>query len=199
MKSNLLLKSCFFYLFCMISMSLGAQEKVIRLNNPSFEDEPADATVPMGWFPCERGTTPDILPGFWGVYEEASEGETYMGLITRPNGSHESVTQRLSAPLVKDWCYNFSIDIAHSDVYADFNEPVKFRVYIGNSKCKKSQLIYESELIDFTEWETIKIDFKPNKKAKFILFEAYNPTKGKFPAGNVLLDNISPIRICSKV
>jgi len=50
----------------------------IFLNNPSFEDTPSDATTPMGWFECEEYTTPDILPGYWGVYDEAVEGETYV-------------------------------------------------------------------------------------------------------------------------
>ena len=33
----------------------------IYLENASFEGSPQDATVPIGWHPCEAGTTPDIL------------------------------------------------------------------------------------------------------------------------------------------
>lgn len=55
----------------------------IQFFNPSFEGEPRDAITPLGWIGCEDGTTPDILPGPWGVYLPASEGQTYMGLIVR--------------------------------------------------------------------------------------------------------------------
>ena len=76
-----------------------SQEKTVWLNNASFEGVPQDATTPSGWQECELGTTPDILPGFWNVYTEASDGETFIGLITRDDGSFESIGQRLSSPL----------------------------------------------------------------------------------------------------
>ena len=44
--------------------------------------------------PCEDFTTPDILPGFWGEYNEANHGETYVGMITRANGTYESIGKR---------------------------------------------------------------------------------------------------------
>ena len=75
----------------LLPIALSSQ---IYLTNASFEGEPQDATVPTGWFACELGTTPDILPGFWGVYSESSEGETYLGLITREDGTFESIGQR---------------------------------------------------------------------------------------------------------
>jgi hypothetical protein len=59
----------------LLSLSLKAQ--TIELFNPSFEEEAQDATTPQGWSACKEGTTPDILPGFWGVYTMPSDGETY--------------------------------------------------------------------------------------------------------------------------
>lgn len=38
----------------------------ITVINPSFEDEPSDATTPQGWSACDDMTTPDIFPGYWG-------------------------------------------------------------------------------------------------------------------------------------
>ena len=56
----------FFCAFCaFISIALLAQD--IWLENASFEDEPQDATMPQGWRGWKKGTTPDILPGSWGV------------------------------------------------------------------------------------------------------------------------------------
>ena len=109
---------CFLPMFCQI-----------RVVNPGFEDQPSDATVPKGWLPCEDGTTPDILPGFWGEYGDASQGRTFVGLITRENSTFESIGQRLSSPLTAGECYRFSIDLARGAVYAGFNQPIKFSFF----------------------------------------------------------------------
>ena len=98
-----------------VQSSLSGQ---IFLDNASFEGEPQDATTPVGWLPCERGTTPDILPGPWGVYQEASDGDTYVGLITRDDGTWESIGQRLKQTLQPKDCYTFFLDLAHSNTYA---------------------------------------------------------------------------------
>jgi hypothetical protein len=175
--------------------SLSAQ---ITLNNPSFEDEPSDATVPMGWFPCAPNTTPDILPGFWGVYSEASEGETYLGLITRYDGSYESIGQRFSERLDDETCYSFKIDLAQSLSYAGYNEPLKIRIWVSNRKCKKEELIFESPFIEHSEWQTYEVEFTPKIKAKYILIEAYYTEGRIMRTGNILLDNITPLIACTK-
>src|SRR5689334_15278944 len=65
-------------LFLSLCLSLRLFSQVIELFNPSFEDTPQDATMPQGWTGCKEGTTPDILPGFWGVYTPPSDGQTYV-------------------------------------------------------------------------------------------------------------------------
>ena len=81
--------SRFLLLICLFPLVAFSQKQAnpIYWQNASFEGEPQDATVPIGWLACEPFTTPDILPGFWGIFQEASEGETYVGLITRENGT----------------------------------------------------------------------------------------------------------------
>ena len=54
----------------------------ITVINESFEGEPADATMPQGWMGCQEGTTPDILPGYWGVYTHPADGDTYLGPVS---------------------------------------------------------------------------------------------------------------------
>ena len=78
MKYKLLLLASLF-----ITLNLQAQ---VKIDNSSFEGTPRDAEMPNGWHSCNPGTTPDILPGSWGVVNEASDGNTFMGLITRDNG-----------------------------------------------------------------------------------------------------------------
>ncbi len=170
----------------------------IFLNNPSFEDTPSDATTPMGWFECEEYTTPDILPGYWGVYEEAVEGETYVGMITRENSTFESIGQRVSETMKEGYCYEFNIDLAHSNSYSGYNKPIKLRIYTANNKCDDQQLIFESPVIEDEEWQRFKIQFTAEKDYRYLLFEAFHK-EGWFKwKGNILMDNITPIIHCSK-
>ncbi len=183
---------CFFF----FSIGLIAQ---ITLENPSFEGDAQDATVPIGWHPCAKGTTPDILPGFWGVYTEPSEGETFLGLISREDGSFESIGQQLSQPLEKA-CYTFSIDLAYSRSYSGYNMPLQLKIWGGKTKCAKSQLLVETEFIEHDDWKTYDLSFIVKKKnINYIIFEA-QPAPGVFFAykGNILIDNCSVIKQCDR-
>lgn len=183
----------FFYL-CFSSFALHAQ---IALDNGSFEGTPQDATLPQGWFGCEMGTTPDILPGVWGVILEPSNGDTYIGLITREDGSFESIGQRLAEPLEKNLCYSFSIDLSRSKTYAGYNFPVKIRVYGGTKKCQKKQLLYSSPTISHDDWETYDVKFTPKKNFNYIIIEAYFADGLLFKYnGNVLIDGVTPLIPC---
>lgn len=177
-----------------ITSQLNAQ---VKLNNPGFEDEPSDARTPMGWFNCERGTTPDILPGVYGIYQEADEGDTYVGIITRADGSFESIGQRLSAKLTKEKCYYFQLSLAQAEQYVGYEEPLKLRIWLGSKKCAKDQMIFESPFIDELDWKNFTVKFIPEKTAKYIIIEAYHPGSGK--KGHILLDNMTYILPCMKV
>ncbi|MBK7335108.1 MAG: carbohydrate binding domain-containing protein [Saprospirales bacterium] len=174
---------------------LSAQTYLI---NPSFEgDEPQDATVPAGWHACKEGTTPDILPGVWGVYQEASEGETYVGLITRSDGTWESIGQRLSTPLKAKECYSFSLDLCRAITYAGYNNPIKLRIWGGSEKCVKTQLLAESKFISHTDWETYTYQFVPKGTLHYIILEAFYTEGNTFShQGNIMIDHIRPIKVC---
>ncbi len=170
----------------------------IRLENASFEGEPQDATVPIGWIPCEIGTTPDILPGPWGVYQEASDGETFMGLISRADGTFESVGQRLSQSLEKGECYSLNMDLAKSNTYTGYNNSLKIRIWGSFNRCQKAELLYESPLVGHTDWENYSFSFMPKFNYHYIIIEAYAP-KNKSAKGNILIDNLSLIVPCKRV
>ncbi|MEP6647501.1 MAG: hypothetical protein ABJC12_10470, partial [Saprospiraceae bacterium] len=152
--------------------SFAVSGQYIELSNASFEGEPSDATIPQGWMICKEGTTPDILPGAWGVYNKASDGDTYLGLITRQNSSWESIGQRLTATLEKGKCYSWSMDLAHSDTYSGYANPLRLRVWASKLKCQKDQLIYESPLIEHGEWKSYAFKFTPDADYRYILLEA---------------------------
>lgn len=168
----------------------------IYLQNASFEGKAQDATVPVGWHPCELGTTPDILPGPWNVYQESSAGETYVGLITRDDGSWESIGQRLRRPIKSNDCYSFSIDLAHSRTYSGYNRPIRLRVWGCQTRCSKDQLLLETDLIRNLDWETFEIEFYAKKTINYIVLEAYCEGTGPKCRGNILIDNITPLKQC---
>ncbi|MBR9922697.1 MAG: hypothetical protein GYB31_17845 [Bacteroidetes bacterium] len=168
------------------------------LVNPSFEGTPQDAETPVGWFECAAYTTPDILPGYWGVYTEASDGETYIGLITREDGTYESIGQRLSQPLKAKECYEFSLDLAMSKTYAGYGNPLKIRIWGSYDKCGKAQLLAESVLIEHGYWKTYLFSFSAKSQINYIVIEAFHK-EGRFSyQGNVLVDNIKSIEVCDR-
>ena len=168
------------------------------LSNGSFEGlKPQDATMPIGWLPCKLGTTPDILPGPWGVIKEPSEGETYLGLITRADNSWESITQRLEQPLQANKCYRLKLDLAYSIRYPMHNKPIKLRVYGSQEKCADPVLLIETDLIDHVDWEAYDFLFRTEAVFNFLIFEACFPD-GEPIGGNILIDNIQPIKECGR-
>ncbi len=186
-----LLIACFFF-----SMNLQGQ---VNLDNSSFEGTPHDAEMPNGWHMCNPGSTPDILPGPWGVTKEASEGNTFMGLITRDNGEWESVGQRLKKPLKAKECYMFSLDLAHSRTYNNYNKPIKLKIWGGKTRCSKGELLTESKVISHTDWETYEFTITPKGTINYIIFEAYfGDDVVKSWKGNILIDNCTKIRRCDR-
>jgi len=183
------------FLLC-FSGSLFSQ---ITLENASFEGQAQDATVPTGWHSCKRGTTPDILPGFWGVNKEASEGETYIGLITRDDGSWESIGQRLQSPLTANECYTLKLDLARSDSYAGYLLPLKLVIWGGSSRCERTQLLAETPTIKHTDWRTYNLTIYPKQPINYIIIEAQYMDGIFFHyKGNILLDALSPLKPCER-
>ncbi len=182
----------------MILTTLSLHAQPSRMLNASFEGEARDATVPRGWLVCTEGSTPDILPGVWGVYNEASHGDTYVGLITRENSTWESLGQRLTEKLLEGRCYQMSLDVARSDTYSGYHDPIKLRIWCGKSKCERDELILETDFIRSLEWQKIEVRFTPKADMDYILFEAFIKDGTFSHQGNVLIDNISAIVQCGR-
>lgn len=175
---------------------LGLQAQ-IRLSNPSFEGEPQDATTPTGWMPCNDDSTPDILPGVWGVHTDPSDGETYIGLISRSDGSWEDLAQRLVQPIESGECYSFQVDLARAPSYSGYRKPLKLRLWAGSNRCGKDQLLGESQLVNHTNWKTYTFSFTAKKKYNYIILEAFFDNKKLLNyKGNLLIDACSTIKPC---
>lgn len=195
---NNFLKTSFLICFlCFIATSTSYSQ--IYLDNASFEGPAEDATMPTGWHSCKDGTTPDIMPGPWGVTKEAYEGETYLGLITREDGTWESIEQRLSSPMKYGSCYTFSLWLAHTQKYAGYNLPLKLRIWGSAEKCDRSQLLAETKFIKHQDWRKYEFEFYPKNTINYIVIEAHF-ADGVYISykGNILLDDLSEISICKR-
>lgn len=188
------------------SLGMNAQNKRIKLSNPSFEDMPRHSQPPMGWYNCgmEGESPPDVQPGAFEVNQRAIDGMTYLGMVTRDNETWEAVGQRLSSPLKSGSCYQFRVYLSYSDEYFSisrttlknefFIKPVLLRIWGGNGYCDKRELLAESKVVKSTTWEEHTFDMKPKRDYKYIVFEAFYKTPTLFPYnGNLLVDNASDI------
>jgi len=195
-------------LFLMLLSVCGqAQEGVIYLNNPSFEDMPQHSRTPIGWNDCgfPGESAPDIQPGQFGVTKLAQHGNTYLGLVVRQKETWEGVSQRMSRPMEKGKCYEFSIYLARAEFYlspvstetrdsSNFITPAKLRIYGGFSPCDKQYLLAETKEIISHRWLEYKFKLEPIANYTHITFEAFYRTPVLFPYnGNVLIDNLSEI------
>lgn len=188
------------------SQILLAQTPVF-LENPSFEDLPQYASVPGGWRSCAFNgeSPPDIHPvenGRFGVSQTPTDGETYLGLVVRENGTAESVGQHLSEPLRTGQCYSFSLQLCRSDTFVsmgrvsfqtvNFDTPVSLRIWGGHSPCGKKTLLAASSPVGNTEWEKFTFRIQPEEDVEWLMLEA-SFTGNEDYNGNLLLDGASPL------
>ena len=175
-----------------------APDDKILLQNPSFEDFPRASACPQGWASYTPGSTPDIMPGAWGVQVPAHDGETCVALVTREDGTREDISQRLPKSLESGTCYTFKIYLTHAAKYVGYNHPARLRIWGGAGKSKQ-QLLASSNLVDHTDWKEYKFQFVPNHKMQYITYEVYFAPGAPFNyRGNNVLDNCLPIERCDR-
>lgn len=185
-----------------------AQDGVIMLTNPSFEDLPRHSRTPRGWYDCgfPGESPPDTQPDpTFRVNKSAQHGDTYLGMVVRDNDTWESISQKLTRPFEKGKCYEFSIHLARSESYmsvsrmteeqANYITPVKVRFFGGFDYCDKQFLLGETKVVINTRWIEYNLRFEPIANYTHIVVEAFYNTPTLFPYnGNVLIDNASPIK-----
>lgn len=179
-------------------VTLQPSEK-IYLRNPSFEDAPKASACPAGWHSITPGSTPDILPGAWGIDFPPQEGKTCLGLVTRQDGTIENVSQALATPLAGGICYKFSAYLAHAEKYVGFNHPLRLRVWGSATRGSKGTLLASSPLINHSDWRVYQFLFFTPGEVRYLTLEAsYGPGTTFKYNGNILVDNCSPIEKCDR-
>ena len=84
---------CCSLFFCWVSQynSLSSLSPRYISVKPLFEGAPKGIQLSVGWHSTIPGSTPDLLPGAWGIEYTPQDGETCIGLVTRFDGSAESI------------------------------------------------------------------------------------------------------------
>lgn len=190
-----------------------AQTDTIRLENPGFEGNPIRGGE-IGWsitgwadcgsinFPYE--TSPDIHPQeFWGVRKLAKEGKTYLGLVVRDNETYEGVGQKLPSPLLANQKYEMTLWLAKSGKYVsrirstnkeqNYKSPSFLIIASIDKKCEVKDILYQSPIVDHTEWKQYSIKISPINDVTHLLFMVFS-NEGK-PNGHILLDGLSDITL----
>ena len=189
----------FFGTITLVCFFSGISYGQISLSNPSFEDKPKDATTPIGWNSCGSYSTPDILPGYWEVTHKPVNGKTFLGLITRGDGTNEWIGQKISETMEKNVCYSFTVSLARSSTYADYNGPVILKIWGGTELCEKAQLLAQTTAIEHVEWKEYEFIFLPKLDYNYLIIEAYFTKDNYFPyKGNLLIDHCSTIDKCDR-
>jgi hypothetical protein len=191
-------KFLFFILCCTLASNAIAQNIVkVPITNGSFEGIPRESNTPKGWKPCGTYSTPDILPGVWGVTMPAKDGKTFVGLTAREDNTYEALGQALSMPLKANECYTMQIDLARSDAYASYNRPIRLRVWGGTAEGQRKYLLGTSPTVANTAWKRYSLYFFPKNDIKYIVLEAYYADGFSAPyRGNILLDNVGNFETC---
>jgi gliding motility-associated-like protein len=173
------------------------------LSNPSFEGSPGIAVVPPDWTSFSPTSTPDTEPLVCDDFSP-SHGSTYITLVARGPASMypntvENCQTRLLEPLLKDYCYSLSFDLAsRSDLgYFDwqsgfqyYDSSVKLSVYGSNNALNKGNLLAEAEPVSKDGWESFSFSLKPETDISFLLLEVeFTGIDPDF--GNILIDNMA--------
>ncbi|MTI33547.1 gliding motility-associated C-terminal domain-containing protein [Xanthovirga aplysinae] len=176
------------------------------VENPSFEGQRSSSSSPPGWYPCNEYSTPDTQPGSWNISRAPSDGGSFISMVTRGNNGQpndyftEAIATRLNSSFEKNVCYNISIDMAHDPNFDGRGgwdpppfflwEPVKLKVWLSNSQCQKTKLVYESPLVDHTDWKAYNFNFSVEEDYNTLILEA-NYASNTHYNGSILLDNLS--------
>ena len=191
--------------------SLGILASLITLSgwsqttrNPSLEGEPKAGRPPNGWYECTTLSSPDTQPGITGVTLPASEGATYVSLVTRGDlgplrNTTEDIGSKLDTVLHPAKAYILELDLATSPTFGHtlsggeflpYQTPVQLQVFMGDRYCDLSHSLWMSQPITHHDWKTYAITLPPlDFDAGYLIVRA-EYTQDSTYFGNVLMDHV---------
>jgi gliding motility-associated-like protein len=177
------------------------------LNNPSFEGTPQTDSAPTPWKACNAFSSPDTQPGSWNVTKAPSHGKSYLGLVTRGNlgpyaNINEAAQLQLNVKLIAGKTYLFSVDLAFSETqgheigwgdFLSYAHPAVLKIWGGVNSCEKTELLWESPVVNHPDWKPYPITIKPQRQdLNYLVLEANHSSLPSY-FGNILIDNMVEI------
>ncbi len=172
--------------------------------NSSFEDsEPGLSTIPEGWDNCgdTLQSPTDLfqndLENQFMVTNIAEEGQQYVGMVVRPNGTKECLFQTLRTPLnpgdyqifisyAKPINYTSIAEVNSEYIILDFNEPIALEI-IGVNNNNEEQVLLTTPPNESTDWTEPSFNINITETINEIKLQ---PTYigSDFYAGGILID-----------
>jgi gliding motility-associated-like protein len=170
-------------------------------SNPSFEGPPGISLPPPSWQSFDPHSTPDTDPVACDRFL-ASDGETYLTLVTRGEGddpgTFETITTILLNSLEPGKYYRLSVDLASREEvghftweegFLSYQAPVFLRIYASPGNQDKGELLAESDVITDRDWTHHEFFLIPNFTCSTLSLEVA-PANGSPGWGNLALDRL---------
>ena len=167
------------------------------IQNGSFEGTPGIENIPEHWQAgCGSINTPDTQPGWWNVELEPQNGDSYLDLLYKEDGTRESVYQELENPLPAGSCFLIEIHLAQacqdsiSDLYHfDLNNPGDL-IIRGSTEysCVDGQILGTFKEVSNCRWKKYYAVFQAYEEINFIYLE-FSKGDQITENGSVLIDN----------
>jgi gliding motility-associated-like protein len=195
------LKYCYLYIvFIWLATHLGCYGQYF--SNPSFEGPPGIATPPPSWEPFDEHATPGTEPLSCDHFT-ASEGQTYLTLVTRGNGhpypgTSENVYTLLVHPLEAGHYYLLTVDLASrydvghfswEEGFVAYTAPVRLKVFGFRGESEQGELLAETEKVLHDTWEGYRLYLIPTREYTGLILEVAG-TEDTPGWGNLLVDGL---------
>jgi len=198
----------FFTIFQFLRVGHGQEQ--LNLFNSSFEkDVHQSSKTPWGWypFPDDKTSSPDIHSRYYTYFEVKhvpSDGDRFISMVTRPDGSTEGICQFLESPILTENKYRLKMDLSYSselkskmlksDTLVAFNNPCLIEIWGFNRFQEKDTLLAVTPTVDHEDWKTYNLMIDSEIQINDLCFITSYPTLDAIATpGNILIDNIQPI------
>lgn len=186
------------------------------ISNPSFEgvltaDTTSTTNIPIDWQDCgskyfPHMSTVDIHTSRTRLFDDKvypTDGACCLGLAARKDGSWEAVSQTLPTPLASGTTYTLHVDVrtnrrislktwkALSLKPRPYSDPMILEVYGSQEVCDMGELLFESDPIKNTKWETIRMQFYCDKSYSHLMIRARLADTRQDEHGYLLVDNLN--------
>ncbi len=169
------------------------------ITNPGFEGPDGIEVIPEDWFAgCGVMNTPDTQPGWWNIENKPQEGNSFISLLFKEDGTTESVYQKLATPLQAGACYIIEIQLAQacqdslSDLFPyDLNHPGDLIIRGSTTYgCNNGQILASFKQVSNCNWKKYYAIFQADSTLNYIYLEFAKGTS-VYQNGSILMDDFN--------